>query len=192
MIISYKGENMKSKTLKFLTIASVLSVSAPAYSNMLFDVYAGATYGIGGYTMFTNGENVSKSSQSVGAVLGMDIPMFRVELEYNFLDANNAKLNLGLINAYFKLPTPIVKPYIGVGIGSTFDSKYEPDNSATINIDDTMAYQGMLGVTLNLPVIPFNIDVEGRVLYAPDVFTIADDTPDLLQYEGRVKLRYVF
>lgn len=183
---------MKSKTLKFLTVASVLSISAPAYSNVLFDIYAGATYGVGGYTLFTNGENESKSSQSFGAVLGMDIPMFRVELEYNFLDANNTHLNLGLINAYFKLPTPVIKPYIGVGIGSTFDSKYEPENLQSVDIDDVMAYQGMLGLTFNLPVIPFNIDVEGRVLYVPDVFTATNNTPDLLQYEGRVKLRYVF
>jgi hypothetical protein len=176
---------MKSKTLKFLTALSVLSVATPAYSNILFDVYAGGSFGVGGYTLYTDGNDFSKSVQSYGAVLGLDIPMFRVELEYNYLNADDANLNLGFVNAYFKLPMPIVKPYIGAGVGTTFDSKFEPAN---LKLDDVMAYHGMLGLTLDLPVVPFNIDVEGRVLYAPEIYT----NIDLLQYEGRVKLRYVF
>ena len=50
----------------------------------------------------------------------------------------------------------------------------------------------MLGVTLDIPVVPFNIDIEGRVLYASDLFEYTTEKYDLLQYEGRVKLRYVF
>ena len=183
---------MKIKSFGILTAASIMLTCGAANANLLFDIYAGGTYGIGGYTMFMDDEHISKSSQSYGAVLGMDIPMFRVELEYNYLDADAGNFNIGLINAYFKLPTPVVKPYIGVGIGSTFDSKYEPTTNTQIDLDDTVVYQGMLGITLDLPVVPFNIDVEGRALYAPDIYETADITPDLLQYEGRVKLRYVF
>ena len=183
---------MNIKSFGILTATTIMMSAGAANANMLFDIYAGATYGIGGYTLFADDNDISKSSQSYGAVLGMDIPLFRVELEYNYLDADAITANLGLVNAYFKLPTPIVKPYIGVGIGSTFDSKYEPKNLVTIDIKDTLAYQGMLGITLDIPVIPFNIDVEGRVLYAPDIFKATDTEPDLLQYEGRVKLRYVF
>ncbi len=180
---------MNTKTLGILTAVSIMLVAGSANANFLFDIYAGGTYGIGGYTMFNdNGDDISKSSQSYGAMLGMDIPLFRFELEYNYLDTDYMSLNLGFVNGYFKLPTPIVKPYIGVGIGSTFDSKYEPRNAPSVDIDDTMAYQGMLGLTLDLPVIPFNIDVEGRVLYASNIMPKSD----LLQYEGRVKLRYVF
>ncbi len=176
---------MNIKSFTFLTATTIMLSAGAANANMLFDIYAGATYGIGGYTMFTDGKDISKSSQSYGAVLGMDIPMFRIELEYNYLDADALNINTGFVNAYFKIPTPIVKPYIGAGIGSTFDSKYEPTDT---NIKDAMAYQGMLGITLNLPVIPFNIDVEGRVMYAPDIMSDVN----LLQYEGRAKLRYVF
>lgn len=179
---------MNTKSFATLTATTIMLSAGAANANMLFDIYAGGTYGFGGYTMYTNDHDISKSTQSYGAVLGMDIPLFRVELEYNYLDADALNINTGFVNAYFKIPTPIVKPYIGVGIGSTFDSKYEPTHGTKTDIDDVMAYQGMLGITLNLPVIPFNIDVEGRVMYAPDIMTDID----LLQYEGRAKLRYVF
>lgn len=183
---------MNTKSFGILTAATIILTAGAANANMLFDIYAGATYGMGGYTLFADDKDYSKSSQSYGAVLGMDIPLVRIELEYNYLDADAITANLALVNAYFKFPTPIVKPYIGAGIGSTFDSKYEPNDTTKIDIEDAMAYQGMLGITLDLPVIPFNIDVEGRVLYAPDLFQVADIEHDLLQYEGRVKLRYVF
>lgn len=180
---------MKVKSFGILTATSLMLISGAANANLLFDIYAGGTYGFGGYTAFIDDNHISKSSQSYGAILGMDIPMFRIELEYNYIDAKDAYMNLGLVNAYFKLPTPVIKPYIGAGIGMTFDSKY----AHTMKIDDTMAYQGMLGLTLDLPVLPVNFDIEGRVLYAPNMFEMANGIePDLLQYEGRVKLRYVF
>lgn len=176
---------MNTKSFAILTATTIMLSAGAANANMLFDIYAGGTYGFGGYTMYTDDQNSSKSSQSYGAVLGMDIPLFRIELEYNYLDADAINMNTGFVNAYFKIPTPIVKPYIGGGVGYTFDSKYEPTKT---DIKDTLAYQGMLGITLDLPVIPFDIDIEGRVMYAPDIVTDVD----LLQYEGRAKLRYVF
>ena len=182
---------MKIKTLGFLTAATIMSMTGAANANLLFDIYAGGTFGVGGYALLAD-ENETYSAQSYGAVFGMDIPMFRIELEYNYMDADEMTLNLGMVNGYFKLPTPVVKPYIGAGIGTTFSSKYEPAKNISLDIDDTVAYQGMLGVTFDLPVIPFNIDVEGRVLYASDLFEYANENIDLLQYEGRVKLRYVF
>lgn len=174
---------MNIKSFSILTATAITLSTGVANANILFDIYAGATYGIGGYTLFDDNDNFSKSSQSYGAVLGMDIPMFRVELEYNYLDSDALTASLGLVNAYFKLPLPVIKPYIGAGIGYTFDTKY-----SSIETEDTMAYQGMLGATLNLPVLPFNVDIEGRVLYAPDIMPDID----LLQYEGRIKARYVF
>jgi opacity protein-like surface antigen len=182
---------MKTKTLGFLTTAAIMMTAGAANANLLFDIYAGGTYGIGGYTLLAD-DNKSASSQSYGAILGMDIPMFRIELEYNHIDADAIEMNLGMVNGYFKLPTPVIKPYIGAGIGTTFSSSYNPATNISIDIDDTVAYQGMLGITLDIPVIPFNIDIEGRVLYASDLFEITTEKYDLLQYEGRVKLRYMF
>lgn len=182
---------MKTKTLGFLTTAAIMLSAGSANANLLFDIYAGGTFGIGGYTLFAD-DNESFSSTTYGAVLGMDIPMFRIELEYNYLDSDDATLNMGFVNGYFKLPTPVVKPYIGAGIGTTFNSEFTPVAHTTVDIDDTIVYQGMLGVTLDIPVVPFNIDVEGRVIYASDLIEYMNDTADVLQYEGRVKLRYVF
>ncbi|MBR4891999.1 MAG: hypothetical protein IKZ34_02340 [Alphaproteobacteria bacterium] len=181
---------MKIKTLVFLTTAAIMLTAGSANANLLFDIYAGGTYGMGGYTLLAD-HDISQSSQSYGAVLGVDIPMFRIEMEYNHIDADTLDLNLGMANAYFKIPTPVLKPYIGAGIGTTFSSSYEPTGSS-IDIDNTIAYQGMLGLTLDIPVIPFNIDFEGRILYASDLFELATEKYDLLQYEGRVKIRYVF
>ncbi len=183
---------MKIKSFGFLTAAVIMASASNANASMLFDIYAGGTFGMGGYTLLSD-QNISHSSQSYGAILGIDIPLARLELEYNYMDSDNTTLNLGLINAYFKLPTPVIKPYIGAGIGTTFaTSKYEPTASTSIEIQDTIAYQGMLGVTFDIPVIPFNIDLEGRVLYASDLFKVATNEYDLLQYEGRIKIRYVF
>lgn len=183
---------MKIKSLGILTAASVMLMAGAADANLLFDIYAGGTFGVGGNTIFIDDAKISKSSQSYGGVLGIDLPLFRLEGEYNYINGNALTMNLGMVNAYFKLPTPVVKPYIGVGIGMTFDSKYEPNEITTIDIEDTTAYQGMLGVTLDLPVLPVKFDIEGRVVYAQDIYKVIDEDADFLQYEGRVKLRYVF
>lgn len=179
---------MNTKSFAILTAATIMLSAGAANANMLFDIYAGGTYGIGGYTMYTDDQDSSKSSQSYGAVLGMDFPLLRIELEYNYLDTDVIKMDTGFVNLFFNIPTPIVKPYIGGGIGYAIDSTFEQKNGPKTNIDEIITYQGMLGITLDLPVIPFDIDIEGRVMYAPDIMTDID----LLQYEGRAKLRYVF
>lgn len=183
---------MNTKSFGILTATTIMLTGGVANANLLFDIYAGGTYGLGGYTLFADDDHISKSAQTYGAILGMDIPLFRIELEYNFLDSDKFETNLGMVNGYFKIPTPVLKPYIGAGIGTTFSGKYKPTSLPHINIDNAMAYQGMLGITLDLPVIPFNIDIEGRVLYAPNAFKITRNDTDILQYDGRIKLRYVF
>jgi hypothetical protein len=50
----------------------------------------------------------------------------------------------------------------------------------------------MLGLTVDLPVLPFIFDIEGRIVYANDVFEFGNDNADLLHYEGRLKVRYEF
>lgn len=203
---------MKLKTIGVLSTVAIMSVAANANANVLFDVYLGATGGFGGETVFAHNDHENLSAMSFGGVLGLDIPLARFELEYNFLDSDDAKLHLGMINAYIKAPSAVLQPYLGVGIGSTFGGSASYDNNLKTlwhkrsgetvdgkslyedaDVASKMAYQGMLGLTLALPVLPIKFDVEGRVLYAPDIFkNLADTDADLLHYEGRVKLRYVF
>ncbi len=179
---------MKLKSAGFLTALTVILGATNANANLLFDFYTGGTIGFGGTTLMTDPDDISKSAMTYGAVIGIDIPIFRFELEYDYLDSDMYSMQVGLINLYAKMPLPVVKPYLGVGVGSIFNGDIQD-----IKIESDMVYQGMLGLTLDLPVIPFNIDIEGRVLYAPDVYkTLDNKQPDILHYDARVKLRYVF
>ena len=182
---------MKVKTPAIITIVALTLGTTIAHANLLFDTYAGATYGIGGHTIFTDNTHISASSNTYGAVFGIDIPLFRLEMEYNRLDTDTLKSNLAMANGYFKFPTPIAKPYLGVGFGIAFNNKYDT-TQPHIKTKDKLAYQAMIGITLNMPVIPFNIDIEGRILYSPDMLTISDTDSNLLQYDGRIRLRYTF
>lgn len=179
---------MKLKYAGVLT-AALMTFSTAANADSLFDVYAGATIGVGGATMYVSGDEVSRSAQSAGAVLGLDIPVFRFELEYDYMQTKATRLHIGMINAYAKMPLPLVKPYLGVGIGNIF---YGEIKDIDVDVDSVAAYQGMLGVTFDIPVLPIDVDVEGRVLYAADIYEFAGEKPDYLQYEARLKLRYVF
>ncbi len=178
---------MKLKYVGILTVISILFSGAGATAGTLFDLYAGATIGAGAATMFLDGSDETHSAQSYGAVIGLDIPVFRFELEYNYMSPEDANLHLGMINAYAKLPTPVIKPYLGIGAGSIFGGK-----AGEIDIESVMAYQGMLGATFDVPVLPIKIDAEGRALYAPNLYDVENVSPDLLQYELRLKLRYIF
>ena len=68
------------------------------------------------------------------------------------------------------------------------------ENHTEYHVDSTAAYQAMLGTTIAILAVPLKFDIEGRVLYAPDVFTVTgtDIKPDMLQYDARVKIRYIF
>ena len=178
---------MKLKYAGIFT-AAIIGFSGAANANALFDVYAGAMVGVGGATMFAKDVDKTHSAQSYGAVVGIDIPVFRFELEYDYMHADSIKMHLGMINLYAKMPLPAVKPYIGVGIGNIFSGT----DTDFVDIDSVAAYQAMLGVTFDIPVLPIDVDIEGRALYAADIYDVAGLKPDFLQYEARLKLRYVF
>ena len=178
---------MKLKYAGILTAVSAIFSINNANAGALFDLYAGATVGAGAATMFLEEKDETHSAQSYGAVVGLDIPVFRFELEYDYLQTDSANLHLGMINIYGKMPTPVIQPYLGVGAGNVFGGKYND-----IDVESVMAYQGMLGVTFDIPVLPIKVDAEGRALYAPNLYDVANVKPDLLQYELRLKLRYIF
>lgn len=179
---------MNLKTASVLATAIITSTSS-ANANMLFDIYAGGTVGIGAATMFADSHAHTDNAQSYGAVLGIDIPLVRIEGEYNYLNHKEMNMNVAMLNAYLKMPTALVQPYLGAGIGMIFDGDVDNTN---IKIDDKMAYQGMLGLTFDIPVLPFKIDAEARALYANNLYTIDNIKPDMLHYDARLKIRYIF
>lgn len=179
---------MKLNSAVFLTAATIMFGAADARANLLFDPYIGATAGLGGATTFIDGDTHTDMAQSYGAVIGLDIPFVRVEGEYNYLNDKDITAHTAMANAYLKMPMILVSPYIGAGVGAILDG----DAGHGISIDSTIAYQGMLGLTFDIPVLPFKIDAEARAFYAPDVFSIANEDADLLHYDVRAKLRYVF
>lgn len=178
---------MKIKSVAIFGLFAMACMPA-AQANFLFDTYIGATAGVGGATIFADHDSKSYFAQSYGAVAGLDIPMFRIEAEYNYLNDDMPKLQMGMINGYVKMPMPVIQPYLGAGVGAVLDG----DADTGINIEHNAAYQGMLGVTFNVPVLPFKIDGEARALYAPKFATAYGENLDLLHYDVRVKLRLIF
>ncbi|MDR0727180.1 MAG: hypothetical protein LBF37_03900 [Rickettsiales bacterium] len=178
--------NLKKLT-GIVTLASVLGFASNANAAVVYDLYAGLTVGAGAATVFADHDNDTTGAQSFGAMFGLDIPVVRVEAEYNFLNDHDAKLHVGMANVYLKMPSVGIKPYLGVGVGGVFSGRHDDVDAKT-----AAAYQGMLGLTFDMPVLPLKIDGEARVLYAPDFVKVADVKPDLLHYELRIKLRYVF
>ncbi len=183
---------MKLISTGLLTAAAIMFMGTNANANLLFDIYGGASVGMGGTTMFIDDEHPGFSATSYGALVGVDLPLFRIEGDYSFIDTSDMNLNLAMVNAYFKIPTPMIKPYFGAGVGTVFDGKYEPNALTSVKSESAMAYAGMLGLTVDLPVLPFIFDIEGRIIYANDVFEFGNDNADLLHYEGRLKVRYEF
>lgn len=182
---------MKLNYKSILAATALAIVAVPSHAGLVTDWYAGATAGIGGQSVYLdNDHHKSFSAQSYGALVGVDLPVVRFEGEYNYLNVQDLSTSIIMGNAYVKLPgLVVVNPYIGVGVGMVLGGDSDIENYKAF--DTTVAYQGMLGATLNIPALPFKVDVEGRVLMAPDVYEKRDDSM-AWQYDARIKLRYIF
>ena len=188
---------MKINSISLISVVSMLSCASAANAGVMADFYIGAMGGVGGQTLFANHENKTDTSRVFGAVAGMDLPIFRVEGEYDYFDSKNLNTNAAMVNLYAKLPSTIILPYIGGGIGMVFGGDYNFTANGVkteYKVDSTAAYQAMLGATIDILKLPLKFDIEGRVLYAPDIYTIptTDTSPDMLQYNVRVKARFIF
>lgn len=182
---------MKINSLSLISLVSVLGLTSVANAGVIADFYVGGIAGVGGVTTFADGKHETDSSQIVGAIAGMDLPVFRIEGEYNYMYSSDLKTNAAMLNLYAKMPSTIILPYIGGGIGMVFGGE-QTDNSVKYDVDSTAAYQAMLGATIDILSVPLKFDVEGRILYAPNITEIGDKTPDMLQYGVRAKVRYIF
>ncbi|MBR3510740.1 MAG: hypothetical protein IKN73_01615 [Alphaproteobacteria bacterium] len=187
---------MKKTSLSLISLFSVLTC-ASANAGVIADFYIGGMVGAGGHTLFTKDSHESAPSRLIGAVAGVDIPVVRAELEYNYLDSSELSTNAAMLNIYAKMPSTLIMPYIGAGFGMVFGGEHKYDEKGTeykFDIDSTTAYQAMLGATVDILAVPLKFDIEGRALYAPDIYKISgtSTTPDLLEYNVRVKMRYIF
>ena len=169
---------------------------ANANAGVAFDLYTGATAGIGGQRFTVDDTTKRYSAQSYGVVAGIDVPFVRIEGEYNYMDGEKIDVQTGFLNAYVKIPGMVIlTPYVGGGIGMVW--KVDIDDSLGIGKYDQAGkaiYQGMLGATFDIPTLPFKIDVEGRVMYASKLVDVIamDKTASGTHYDARIKLRYVF
>ena len=182
---------MKLNYKIFLGSVLTATIMGSASAAPVIDVYAGGMFGAGGASVYLDEHHKNYAAQSFGGVFGIDIPLLRVEAEYNHLMLDDITTNDAMLNAYFKMMSTMIHPYIGVGVGSIFGGNYSHD-SVKYDVKTSVAYQGMLGLTFDILALPLKFDVEGRALYAPNFMEIGSDKPDLFQYDARLKLRYVF
>lgn len=188
---------MKINSISLISVVSMMSVASAANAGVIADFYVGAMGGAGGQTMFANHKNETNSSRVFGAIAGMDIPVFRIEGEYDYIASKDFNTNAGMLNLYAKMPSTIILPYIGAGIGMVFGGEQTFENAGVkteYKVESTTAYQAMLGATIDILAVPLKFDIEGRVLYAPDIYTIpgTETSPDMLQYNVRMKARFIF
>ena len=187
---------MKINSLSLISAVAVLA-TASANAGTLTDFYIGGMMGAGGQTVFMDGSDKINSSMLFGGIIGLDIPLFRMEAEYNYLDSENINGNTAMVNMYFKVPSTLILPYVGGGVGAVFSGEHTIKSHGTKTIYDihsSVAYQAMLGATIDVPVLPLKFDIEGHVLYSPDIYEnpVTFDTPDLLEYNVRAKVRLMF
>ncbi|MDR1071111.1 MAG: porin family protein [Rickettsiales bacterium] len=183
------------KTLLAAVCGILFAASARAG---LVDLYVGATGGLGNSVTYIpsgslpNAKDLVKSGKSFGAVVGIDIPVVRIEGEYDYITAKNLNLNAAMANVYIKwLPTPVVKPYIGAGAGMTFGGKIDSP-ILDVKFESSSAFQGMIGLQVDIPATPLMFDLEWRAMYAASVYEIVGKKVGFLQSDIRAKVRYVF
>ncbi|MDR0967489.1 MAG: hypothetical protein LBL75_01505 [Rickettsiales bacterium] len=174
------------KKLFVLSLAGVMFAGAGQAAIM--DLYIGATGGLGGQHYFIkDAGNHNEYAKSYGAVFGIDIPVIRAEIEYNYLKTDVLETNLAMANIMAKIfPMPIITPYIGAGAGMQFDGRLS--DVSLKNARSTWAAQGLIGASVDIPLASLSLDAEGRAVYLPNFAADAQ----ALHYELRAKLRYTF
>ncbi|MBD5398732.1 porin family protein [bacterium] len=167
---------------KKIVFASLV-VSALLGSSLRADAfYVGASVG-SSKTKISADEKINMDGKTAFSVYsGMEIPLplipIRAEVEYLQLDSDkdgfDAKTYGVGANAYVGLPLlPIIKPYIGMGLGYMKQDLKAPitddlDDSVIgtekLKSDWTVVPQYMLGLDVSLPLIPIAGGVEYRYL----------------------------
>jgi len=165
----------------------------------VMDIYAGATGGFGYKSNRVPFEDPAgtedRSASSFGVVAGVDIPVFRIEGEYNYLTSHAGDMGLFLVNGYIKAPIPLVKPYAGLGIGTLLgpgEAYFLP--SFIGEAEEVFAIQAMLGVQIEIPATKLSVDLEFRPMYLDGTYKVAGmaetQSRGFWHADVRLKVRY--
>lgn len=161
------------KALSLPTMLALMAVCAPKNNAVagMIDPYIG----IGGFNQSSSfSDAVTLDSDFTGwlfsAGLKFKIPVFvsaRTEIEYSKIDTKDF-VNKELFeyeaysaNAYLDLPIfPVIKPYVGVGIGRMSDATLISDNR--VFNGNTNTFQYMFGFDIKIPMVPIGTTIEYR------------------------------
>ncbi|MCL2369227.1 MAG: hypothetical protein FWC83_00960 [Alphaproteobacteria bacterium] len=160
---------------KIITSVVALALATPAHSGIV-DLYVGLSAGMGSAII----DNSGNTSQNFGIMAGIDVPIFRAEIEYSFLTTNHFDAHLGMANVYLKAPIPVITPYVGGGFGRVF--------GGTNGVESGPAWQGMIGLQMDAQFLPLLFDLEGRVLHVSEIVP----GHSMTDVSARVKVRYRF
>ena len=201
MVKSYSKSFSINSALSAFLIAGAMIISTPKAAE------AGLTLSLkGGVVMFENGgagdgldfELDYEAGYAAAIALGYDLPVLplKFEVEYLYQTANideisnppagftalstfsgDATVHALMANAYVNLPIPLLKPYIGVGVGGanvnyssiSTDSLQLFDESSTL-----FAYQAMVGILFSVPILPLELMAEYRYFATTDAESTAE------------------
>ena len=95
---------MKINSISLISLVSTLTLASAANAGVVADFYVGGMAGVGGQTMFADHKNETDASGVFGGIVGMDLPVFRVEAEYDYFTASDFNYD----NEIKKLRLPIL------------------------------------------------------------------------------------
>lgn len=189
---------MKKNLLSLALVLSSLLIA----SNRVDAFYVGGSLGQSKTKL--DGFDIDMDAKTAFSVYtGMEIPLplipIRAEVEYLHLNSSKDGIDgetYGAgVNAYVGLPLlPIIKPYVGVGIGYLQQEvEYDLLGQDVKNSSDwTITPQYMLGFDVSLPLVPIAGGVEYRYIDTKFDGFDNDDSSKSKIHTFLVKARYKF
>ena len=142
----------------------------------------------------------SKTAFTVSTGMEIPLPLIPIRAEVEYLQLNSDKDGADLktygvgANAYVGLPLlPIIKPYVGMGLGylkqdlkmpADFDDDDIYESKVKTKSDWTVVPQYMIGLDVSLPIIPVAGGVEYR--YIDSKFKGFNDTEENFNAKSKI------
>lgn len=181
--------NKKILVASLFSAMVLSSVNANAF-------YVGA--GVGNSKTEVNDTKIdSDSAFSVYTGLSIPLPLIPIRGEVEYAQFSSSENGVGDVktygvaaNAYVGLPLfPLIKPYVGMGLGY-MQQKVEPTGMSSKKSDWAVVPQYMIGVDVDLPLIPVAGGVEYRYIDASfdgDAGSEYDSKIHTILVKGRLK-----